>query len=354
MLTNKDAFGPVPAELEALEKAVRSPHMGFQDFLEHVDRDIRQLRNWIAGEPRLKVNADEHLPELSKTHLFHMGDDEDIVAAIRPIEQEIMDECREGIPMPFSDVACVSSVDVAGVPRWIMDRVILNPASVPIEPPEDMRQELEKKGRRVLQRLLVIRHSEYDYVLMGKDVVIPSIWQLWYVGVEGEKTFHMISAADPLYEAMFRNTNPGVDPFQAFHRLAKESIPILEQLAAISHPQNYVVRVTPQLTPREARRAERGEPRPVRKSPHFIVVDHEVLSGMNRQRSTGTHASPVPHERRGHWRRLSERCRQARLLGRDKIFVRPSYVGERVFQDDKNQYEVLLDFGKTPTNGTVA
>jgi len=82
----------------------------------------------------------------------------------------------------------------------------------------------------------------------------------------------------------------------------------------------------------------------MRKAPHFIVVDHDILVRMSGDHY-GTHASPVPHERRGHWRRLAERCRHAKLSGKDKVFVRPTYVGERNFEDPKNKYEVLMDFG---------
>lgn len=74
------------------------------------------------------------------------------------------------------------------------------------------------------------------------------------------------------------------------------------------------------------------------------ITFHDILVGMS-QGHYGTHASPVPHERRGHWRRLADRCRHARLSGKDKVFVRPAYVGERTFSNDKNRYEVLMDFG---------
>ena len=119
-------------------------------------------------------------------------------------------------------------------------------------------------------------------------------------------------------------------------------------IAAISHPANYVVRVTPDLTPREERRAKQGHPRPIQKTPHFIVVDHEVLTALNpnRRSSEAGHASPVPHYRRGHWMKLAERCRHARLLGKNRVLVRDTFVGDANFRGDKNFYEVLLDFGK--------
>jgi hypothetical protein len=85
----------------------------------------------------------------------------------------------------------------------------------------------------------------------------------------------------------------------------------------------------------------------VDKTPHYLVVDHEVLVRMS-GRTGETHASPIPHHRRGHWKRLAERCKYARQMGRDKVWVKETYVGEREFADSHNQYVVLMDFNRKP------
>jgi hypothetical protein len=46
--------------------------------------------------------------------------------------------------------------------------------------------------------------------------------------------------------------------------------------------------------------------------------------------------------------RLAERCREARAGGKERVWVRPSYVGDRTFSDLKNDYSVLMDFGRKP------
>jgi hypothetical protein len=116
------------------------------------------------------------------------------------------------------------------------------------------------------------------------------------------------------------------------------------RVAVISHPANYIVSTTPSLTPREERiKKERGV-MPIRKRPHYIVIDREDLVNLNpaTRAPDGTHASPIPHSRRGHWRRLSERCTAARAAGRTKTWVADAYVGEREFADEKNRYRVVL------------
>jgi hypothetical protein len=80
--------------------------------------------------------------------------------------------------------------------------------------------------------------------------------------------------------------------------------------------------------------------------PHFVVVDHDVLVGMSGRGAGQEHASPVPHHRRGHWMRLAERCREAKAAGKDRVWVRPTYVGDTEFSDLRNDYKVLMDFGK--------
>jgi hypothetical protein len=113
-------------------------------------------------------------------------------------------------------------------------------------------------------------------------------------------------------------------------------------LALISHPQNYILLESPELTGHERRRIASGKRFPNAKRPRYIVVDHDILVRLNK--SIGTHAKPVPHQRRGHWMRLSERCRHARERGLEKVWVRDAYVGETDFIQDGRRYQVLLDF----------
>ena len=302
--------------------------MSFQDFLE---RSASQLRTFNAHF--LNAGPDlREVPPFSKSHIFHLGEDEKVVEATQEIKDDLLDEMSQGVPMPFDDVTCMSKVEGA----WIGDRVIRTPRTFFKNLPEDATE--NKLVREIEpQEFLVIRFQECA------DMMVQ--WPILFVGISENGLLKMGHDFEWFHHfPVIRDTPPVCDAFTKM--MIKNSTEILWDIAMISHPQNYVVKITPALSPRETRREKRGDTRPVRKSPHFIVVDHEVLVNMTRREPVGTHASPVPHHRRGHWKRLAQRCRHARLMGKEKVFVRPTYVGERVFSDDKHLYEVLLDFNE--------
>lgn len=308
--------------------------MSFQDFLEHAAALFRKK----LPDPDL---------DFSKTHVFHLGEDDKIEEGIKEIWEDLKGDMEKRVPLPFQDTSCVSVVQAPNLPGspkgWILDRILeaeilpqdyemfrkwedLIPGGTPAQ---------QEAARRPKQKLIVLRVEEFsDYI---------ASWCAYYFGATEGK---MILSAVPSEFMTLQNKK--VTPYgEEF--LLQESRAVIKQAAAISHPANYVLQVTPSLTPKEERKVAQGRERPVRKMPHFVVVDHDILVSMNPKNSTGTHASPAPHERRGHWRRLAEHCRHARLLGREKVWVRPAYVGETEFSDGKNHYEVLMDFGKKPT-----
>lgn len=121
----------------------------------------------------------------------------------------------------------------------------------------------------------------------------------------------------------------------------KSCVATAYHLALIAHPENYIVKESPQLTPHEANRLERGKRFPDAKRPRYLIVDHYVLVG--RLKPQGTHSSPVPHQRRGHWMRLAERCKHAQARGVNRVYVKSCDVGPRDFVVNKRRYQVLLE-----------
>ena len=116
----------------------------------------------------------------------------------------------------------------------------------------------------------------------------------------------------------------------------------LLRVALISHPENYVVKRTPKLTPREQRRVAVGEPIPNRKRPYYEVLDHAGLVRLRQESLSPALKLPLPHARRGHWMRLAERCREARAAGKEKVWRREAYVGDRKFETEAGGFEVYL------------
>lgn len=298
----------------------------FGTFVEHV------TSRFLALEQEYSQWA--HLPPLNQSHIFWLGEDEEFGRHVTEIFEDLRGDMSERIPMPFADISTVSFVKHFGLGEtWTFDRIFENPPFLAQLLPNG-----NTSGLHSDQKFLVLRIQ--SQVLYEEKVVVPAPVLSWMVGYLGVKDGKMVVEIAPDIEVLrIAGKNP---PHQ---RLLDETKLLFFQIAAISHPANYIVQVTPELTPKEERKFQAGRPRPAQKSRHFIVVDHTVLVRMRGQ-GGGEHASPVPHERRGHWRALSDRCRHAKLLGKDRVFVRPTVVGDPAWRGEKNFYEVLPDLNK--------
>lgn len=305
----------------------------FGTFTEHADSAFRHYG----------------FPSLRQSHLFWLGEDDDFCQSVNALRDDLVEEMKERVPMPFDDVSTVSIVrrmmpgDPPNTPpAWTLDRVIEN------------RELVERFTGRAFQmsdigqRLLILRYQYGEewaaQVKASSTKFLPiTPWSVRYLGVQnptGKKEDSVCAFSmglpDGFREACEANNVNIMDV------LGHDTKNLIDQITAISHPGNYIVQVQPRLTAHEERRQAYGKMVPLQKLPHYIVIDHEALTQM-RSPSTGTHASPAPHERRGHWRRLAERCRIAKSLGRDKAWVRPALIGEPRFEDQKNRYIVRFD-----------
>lgn len=311
----------------------------FADFVAKAHGAFREM---VSGSPKCGIET------LDRSHIFYLGGDDDFNQGTTDINSDLMEEMKARVPMPFKDIACVSLVTramtpereaefnqsmshyagpgadlvrLSGGPVWVMDRVI------EVGPSHPMIRQLADQpydGDRVNQWFIFARVQGVEGLKAA-----PLVWGAGYTGVR-------------------TSGQGGIVILESAASMVNEVTESLRYITAISHPANYILKVTPKLTPHETRRVEAGKRYPDGKASHFLVVDHDVIVGMRRD-PVGTHASPVPHERRGHWRRLGEHCRHAKLLGKGKVYVRPALVGEPKFEDAKNLYEVLPDFGKKET-----
>lgn len=333
----RSATGASEAAEQMLENKVDHPVerpngalMSFPTLLEHLAAVTERVRE---VETSLQGPGDKFLvPPFSETHIFLLGDADTVEESIREVWEDLDAELKSRVPMPFPDVTLAVRItrratDGPDIPDdfWSVVRIIRAPGFVAGKPGE--------MGAGT-EAFIMVDYAAADSRRSGA----PRIQAVWFEG-RGGSTFG-VGMSDTL---LVRDGAAVMEERGTHAQRLQWAKTNMMMVAAVSHPANYVVQVTPALTPREARRAAAGKARPAAKSPHFIVVDHDVLVRMS-GRPTGTHASPVPHERRGHWRRLAERCRHARLEGKDKTWVGHSYVGERQFSDGKNAYEVLLDF----------
>lgn len=319
------------------------------DFLERADAKMRH---------GLLSNPDFKLPPLSESHIFHCGDDADITRAALELKETLLEDLRERVPLPFDDTTMVSIVpDAHGCKGWIMDRVIdMGVHEIKFSSDTVVRGELLREKAKVDRMRDAFKNTTrkgHEFaVIRAEDNGLPVI--LWMVCFHGpfEDTFSFSTMTED--ELEFSNSSNWIKPKPNLLRrdknfqqeIATNTGALIRQAALICHPSNYYVKAEPKLTPREARRvAAKLDPYPIRKAPHFIVIDHEQLVELNKKHGGGTHAAPVPHHRRGHWRRVADRFINAKLLG-EKMWVRPTYVGETHFEDDKAIYNVLMDWKK--------
>jgi hypothetical protein len=116
---------------------------------------------------------------------------------------------------------------------------------------------------------------------------------------------------------------------------------IRKLMAYIKYGDKHVVEVTP--TPDKLAKAKRNpinRKRPWAKSsgPHVLLLDRMPS---RQSESTGTHASPKPHRRRGHWKTLSHPRFRHHPQYQKKIYVKPSFVGDKQVTYEGNIYRLV-------------
>jgi hypothetical protein len=153
---------------------------------------------------------------------------------------------------------------------------------------------------------------------------------------------------------------PGITSFAAFSRCQPEGgkcliktplcrmidsttnftvIFIMMVIDYINRPDRFILKVSPEMTDREKRLTAKGKKLSFSKKPAHIVLDHsQVREIIAASRQSTTHASPLPHQRRGHWRQLQADC----FKEKKKVWVRPADINKGLtVKIQKNVYEVV-------------
>lgn len=293
------------------------------------------LSDYIAHVTAIHSTEDRY-PDFSATHLFYLGEKKEVDKCMEDLFDDLMHDNKERTPVPFDDFSIILNCETSG--DWIFRRTIKQSKPSPLD--------LSAGGEWFLTYNILTRKAGEEML----SAPIPVEYGGTEVTDESGKPRMKLLITNEIIEAAFsgmRQQDLLITREQSLERIKNALMFTFLEPALISHPANYIVKVTPGLTTKEQRKVSSGKPCPAEKTPHFIIVDHDVLVRMSgRHEADGTHASPIPHHRRGHWMRLAERCRHAKLLGKEKVFVKPTYVGERVFNDAKNHYEVIMNFNK--------
>lgn len=114
---------------------------------------------------------------------------------------------------------------------------------------------------------------------------------------------------------------------------------IMMVISYINRQDRFILTVTPEMTDHEKRLAVKGKKLSFAKKPAHIVLDHsQVREIIAAAKQGGTHASPLPHQRRGHWRQLQADCYKEKR----KVWVRPADINKGMsVKIQKNVYEVV-------------
>ena len=110
-------------------------------------------------------------------------------------------------------------------------------------------------------------------------------------------------------------------------------------LRYINRPDRFLVKVTPEKTAREKRlEAKKRVPSFAKKEMH-VVLDHSQVREIVAAASAGSgHLSPLPHQRRGHWREL----RADRFKEKGLVWVRPADINKGLtVKVKKSVYQVV-------------
>jgi len=293
------------------------------DFLESVFGSVRRHAKEMRGEVPPPVatlgSRLEIADRIERSPLFVLEDGPGLVRFVDEFREDLVEDLAVGLMTPFPSVAVAFNWRDAWRLNWI----------------------IRLGSGEAGDRFLLVSFGENARDLPG----FPQALEFEFAGKkDGQFLIHLAGETMARYLRVDRRPAGQVSP-----EIGGVVEAAILRVAAISHPANYILETTPLLTPREERRVERGERRPVRKKRHYVVIDHEGLADMTpRAPAEGSHSSPIPHARRGHWMRLSERCREARAQGRDRVWRREAFVGPREFADESNRYRILLSTAELP------
>jgi hypothetical protein len=101
----------------------------------------------------------------------------------------------------------------------------------------------------------------------------------------------------------------------------------------------HIVEVVPTKAKVQKKSAlHKNRPWATASGPHILFLDRMPTT---QKEGTGTHASPKPHRRRGHWKTLSHPRFRHHPQYQQKIYVKPSFVGPRQTTYEGNIYRLV-------------
>ena len=137
------------------------------------------------------------------------------------------------------------------------------------------------------------------------------------------------------YETHMRAIRAHVNVFYRF---------ALALMSHLKYGDKHAVEVTPNKAPKLSSVMRRERPWSGATGPHVLLLDRMPTT---QSEGTGTHASPKPHRRRGHWKTLTNPRFRNHPQYQSKIYVKPSFVGPRQVSYEGNIYRLVQPIEET-------
>lgn len=108
----------------------------------------------------------------------------------------------------------------------------------------------------------------------------------------------------------------------------------------LKYGDKHMVEVVPTI-PKKKRNTELTKNRPWLNAtgPHVLLLDR--MPTTQKEHQGGTHASPKPHRRRGHWKTLQHSKYRHHPQYQKKIYIKPTFVGPREVTYDGHIYRLV-------------
>lgn len=190
-----------------------------------------------------------------------------------------------------------------------------------------------------------------------KNPITDMYYSTQYVIYEGEKTvyrwdgFYGLSgiSSNEGSESLFVATD-GTEAFwgNAIHGLTQHASwtygGIVRLMTYLKYGDKHLVEVIP-AQPQTKQRTELSKKRPWLNAtgPRMLLLDR--MPATQRVHKGGTHASPKPHRRRGHWKTLRHPKYRHHPQYQQLIYVKPSFVGPKQVHYEGNIYRVVEPIG---------
>jgi hypothetical protein len=267
------------------------------------------------------------------------------------------------LSLPFMYFADQEHMDVP----WLQDPYIeLIKKELEIRPSEWMFNEFVMmfKSRGVYSRhdfTHLTRDDNHPLVeILKNDSSIKSLLTVWTWDqrIENPKDFSYIQTLWKIYDGKITCDRCKVDLSNDFssinapkqyeeqtaeqrHIIAESIGPFIQTVQAmhdwLKHSDKHPVEVTPVKKPKLS---PLNKDKPWRRAtgPRILFLDRMPTT---QTESTGTHASPKPHRRRGHWRELSHPRYRHHPQYKQKIWVKPSFIGPEQTVYESNLYRLI-------------